>query len=1054
MRGRLTQRLLVGAAAALVTGALAALLLLLLLPRLVEDWAGQQLESRGLEKLQFHVASIGWHEAQITDLDLPGPVHLHLQQIQIVYGWQGLQPQIRAVLIQSPRIEFAAGAPLDQAIASLSDSFGAPAAGGGALRLPGLPPIEVRDGEVLMASASGDALARLGFTGRLDPAGDDRYAVDMVVTGSGPQGQVAGRADGSVDLTGSGSLRISFAEGKFASPEQGIAADQVAGEAYLSLITFEPWAATATVTANQVSFRGLPASRLQLQLDHDPNRTLLRAEAVGLDGSFRASGQGSVELDGATPSADGQIALDAEADSPIWQALGLPAPSGGRVTVSGPASITLAGRADATQAPPVAAATATLDLRLDKVAWPGLAEGVSGGGPLVLTLGANHLLALRTPSPLTLEARVDPALLDRLNLPASLRHPFDAPVTLSLAAPEGITAQPDEAGGQTFDGDLVLQLLGSQPASLRLGGTIRTAAGGGGIADFQLERIEGSAESWPVAEAGATLWLDRVSFSGSLSGRPDQFTGNIKIAPQLSKIKSASGSIDQLSFEIKNDVEFSDNTLILSLSEPGSAQIGRFALASGIESRKAVRVAFRPAKDRPMVLARWGPGSPAIDYAIRTGPLALTLRPVAKNDTEPIELRLGASGFYGHWSAAEGAAGEIRVADLAAALPQRGIAIENLDGHLVYTGTSEATLTATAGRLRLGADRRWLPALAVEGTAQLRRDAVEFDLAARDRSKALQFAFSGIHDLAHGRGAGRIEMAPVRFLPGGLQPRDLVPDLGRKIDEATGTVVLAGALAWKGGTVFSNLDLKLQDLSVEAPGMALTRINGAVTLANLQPVSTPPGQQIAIAQINLGVPMKNGLVSFGVGPGPMLNIEKASLELAGGEVAVGPTRFDPAAARQQVDLQVRDVDLGALLALAEIDGLSGTGKLEGKIPVMMENGAVVIAGARLDAAGPGRLAYSPTAPPSGMQAAGETMALVLSALGDFRYDRLWMTLDRDRSGEATLSLHVRGKNPAFYDGYPVELNLALNGRLDRILHDSLASYSVPDLVRQKLSNSP
>jgi hypothetical protein len=186
----------------------------------------------------------------------------------------------------------------------------------------------------------------------------------------------------------------------------------------------------------------------------------------------------------------------------------------------------------------------------------------------------------------------------------------------------------------------------------------------------------------------------------------------------------------------------------------------------------------------------------------------------------------------------------------------------------------------------------------------------------------------------------------------------------------------------------------------------------------------------------------------------VLNIEKASLELAGGEVALGPTRFDPAAARQQVELQVREVDLGALLALAEIDGLSGTGRLQGKIPVVMEEGAVIIAGARLDAAGPGRLAYSPTAPPSGMQAAGETMALVLSALGDFRYDRLWLTLDRDRNGEATLSLHVRGNNPAFYDGYPVELNLALNGRLDRILHDSLASYSVPELVRERLAKPP
>jgi hypothetical protein len=89
-----------------------------------------------------------------------------------------------------------------------------------------------------------------------------------------------------------------------------------------------------------------------------------------------------------------------------------------------------------------------------------------------------------------------------------------------------------------------------------------------------------------------------------------------------------------------------------------------------------------------------------------------------------------------------------------------------------------------------------------------------------------------------------------------------------------------------------------------------------------------------------------------------------------------------------------------------------------------------------------------------MQAAGETMALVLSALGDFRYDRLWLTLDRDRNGEATLSLHVRGNNPAFYDGYPVELNLALNGRLDRILHDSLASYSVPELVRERLAKPP
>ncbi|WP_191909422.1 YdbH domain-containing protein [Hypericibacter adhaerens] len=1046
--------MLAGAAAALVTGAFVALLLLSLLPRLVEGWAAQQLEARGLTNLRFHVASVGWHEARITDIDLPGDAHLRLSQIQLVYGWQGFSPQIRSILVQNPRIEFTTQTPLDQAIASLGDSFSAPAAGGGVLRLPGLPPVEIRGGEVVLAPPDGPPVARLGFTGRLDPAGDDRYAVDFVVTGAGPQGQLAGRADGSLDLTGSGSLRISFADGRLDSPEHGLTAQHIAGEAYLSLIAFEPWAGTVAVTADQARFRDLPPSRLKLQVDRDPNRTLVSAEAVGGDGSFRVSGQGTVELDGATPSADGQVALDADADSPIWKTLGLPPPSGGRITISGPASVTLSGQPQGAEAPPIAGVAAQLELRLDNVRWPGVVDSVSGGGPVTVTFGPNHLLAVKTPSPLVLTTLFAPALLDRLALPASLRRPFDMPAALSLSSPEGLTLQGNETGAQTLDGDLLIQLGGAQPASLRLGGTVHTAPDGGGIADFELQRIEGQAEGWPVTEAGASLWLDRVSFSGQLSGRPDQFTGNLRVSPQLSEIKTSSANIKNLSLEVNNAIQYTDNTLTLSIPEPGSAELGGFTALARLESRKAVRFAIRPAKDRPLLVARWQPEGLSLDYGVRTGPLALALRPVAKTDTEPIDLRWGASGFYGHWSAAEGATGEIRVADLVADLPKRGIVVENLDARLAYAGMTGAKLTATAGRLRLGADQDWLPALAMEGTAELRRDAVEFDLAAHDQNKLLQFAFSGIHDLAHGRGAGRLEMTPVRFLPGGLQPRDLAPTLRNQIDEATGTVMVAGALAWKGGAVFSNLDMRLQDLSLSGRGMALSRINGAVTLSNLQPIATPPGQQIAVAQIDMGVPLQNALISFSAGPGPILKIEKASLDLADGQVTVGPTRLDPTASRQQVDLQVRNVDLGELLALAEIDGLSGTGRLAGTIPVQIEDGAVIIAGARLDATGPGRLAYSPTAPPSGLSAAGDTGSLVLSALNDFRYDQLWLTLDRDKDGEATLGLHVRGKNPSFYNGYPIELNLALNGRLDRILHDSLEGYSVPDLVREKMAAPP
>src|SRR5262249_34591173 len=148
-----------------------------------------------------------------------------------------------------------------------------------------------------------------------------------------------------------------------------------------------------------------------------------------------------------------------------WQMLGLPPPTGGRITISGPASVTLSGQPENAEAPPIAGVAAQLELRLDNVSWPGVVDSVSGGGPVTVTFGPNHPLAVRTPAPLPLTTRLAPALFDRLALPASLRRPFDAPAELSLSTPEGITLQGNEAGAQTLDGDVLIQLGGAQPAS-------------------------------------------------------------------------------------------------------------------------------------------------------------------------------------------------------------------------------------------------------------------------------------------------------------------------------------------------------------------------------------------------------------------------------------------------------------------------------------------------------------------------------------------------------------------------------------------------------------
>ena len=118
----------------------------------------------------------------------------------------------------------------------------------------------------------------------------------------------------------------------------------------------------------------------------------------------------------------------------------------------------------------------------------------------------------------------------------------------------------------------------------------------------------------------------------------------------------------------------------------------------------------------------------------------------------------------------------------------------------------------------------------------------------------------------------------------------------------------------------------------------------------------------------------------------------------------------------------------------------------------MEPDSIVITGARLDADGPGTLSYAPSEAPAGLQGAGETASLVLAALANFQYETLWLTLDRQPGGETGLGLHVRGSNPDFFDGYPIEFNLNLTGELDRILRDSLVGYRIPDIVKDQLEN--
>ncbi len=166
---------------------------------------------------------------------------------------------------------------------------------------------------------------------------------------------------------------------------------------------------------------------------------------------------------------------------------------------------------------------------------------------------------------------------------------------------------------------------------------------------------------------------------------------------------------------------------------------------------------------------------------------------------------------------------------------------------------------------------------------------------------------------------------------------------------------------------------------------------------------------------------------------PYALIEQVSSAALGGRVLLPEVRIDPGAEQQRFTLELEAIELGALTDAIALQELEGQGRLVGRFPVSLQGAEVVIANGRLQASEPGRLSFRSPQTRQTLAPAGDTLALMLSALEDFHYDSLTMTMDKPAAGESQIVLRLTGNNPAVLDGHPFDFTINLTGDLTPIL---------------------
>lgn len=320
----------------------------------------------------------------------------------------------------------------------------------------------------------------------------------------------------------------------------------------------------------------------------------------------------------------------------------------------------------------------------------------------------------------------------------------------------------------------------------------------------------------------------------------------------------------------------------------------------------------------------------------------------------------------------------------------------------------------------------------------------------------------GRHDLATGRGNAVLAVPGFRITRGGNEIQGLTPSLsgpGSAIDILSGSVRADARLVWdkKGMDGTGAIRLDNVDFAEASSGATVQGLSADIRLNRILPPRTPPDQTVRVKRIGAGISLNDLFLKFALIDGaataiPAVRIGQFQSGFAGGTLSIAPTVLDSEAAGSQATINVAQVDLAALLSAVGLDGISGTGRLSGVIPVEIAGNAVGISGGRLAAAGPGVLRIRSEAAKRALAKGGEEVALMLSALENFRYEELTLEIEKETAGEGRVLLRTQGLNPEVRDGQPFVINLTLTGNVDGLAAVLAQALQLPGgIVRTMLA---
>jgi hypothetical protein len=376
----------------------------------------------------------------------------------------------------------------------------------------------------------------------------------------------------------------------------------------------------------------------------------------------------------------------------------------------------------------------------------------------------------------------------------------------------------------------------------------------------------------------------------------------------------------------------------------------------------------------------------------------------------------------------------IRLNGYGAHLPAHDVRIDGIAARLQPRAFSD-WLAFGVERVHQTDDEPMFAPVAFGGTVTRRPDGMTLTGQGRLADGALPFRFSGeaLPDAA--AGVVNIEVPDFAFRPEGLQPRDVLPVLGDRLEAAGGAGGRA-RITWGENGIDGIAMANLDDMDLSTPTATISGLRGELRLDRLRPPRTARPQRLEADFIDAGVRIEQPTLEFAVerlpGTGPGIHVIAAEGRVIEGTVAVRDWRFDPFAQVYDPVVLVEGVSLEKLLARLSVKGLEGRGQLSGPIPLFITDEGVAVRDGRLRGLD-GHIRYRSERAERALADTDRTVDLMLQALRDFDYEKIEIDIARELAGESRVDIQMQGSNPDVLEGHPFNFNIAITGDVEPLL---------------------